>query len=47
MSKKTEQELLASNPTMGPTISWNGYIAATAAAKTTSDGPHFRRDPVE
>ena len=46
MSKQTEQEQLASSSTMGPPISCNEYLAA-AAAKATSNGPHFRQDPLE
>lgn len=47
MSKQAEQELLASSSTMGPPISCNGYLAPAAAAKATSNSPHFRQDPLE
>lgn len=46
-SKQTEQELLASSPTMGPPISCNGYLAPAAAAKATSNGLRFRQDLLE
>lgn len=53
-SKQTEQEPLASFPTMGPCISCDGYLAAAAAAKATPNAPltptptsHFRQDPPE
>lgn len=53
-SKQTEQEPLASFPTMGPCISRDGYLARAAAAKATPSAPlipaptpHFRQDPPE
>lgn len=44
---KTEQEQLANSSTMALPILCNGYLALTAAAKATSNGPHFRQDPLE